>query len=172
MKKNVKLSSALVQKLRKIRLIVLDVDGVLTDGSIIYGSDGTEYKRFNVHDGYGIYRAKQKGIKFAIISGRVSNVTTIRAEKLGITDVYQGNEEKVTMFQKIKKKYRLSYDEVCFIGDDEFDLSLLKLVGVSVAPADATEKVRNEVDYVLKKPGGRGAVRELIDMILTAKKLL
>jgi 3-deoxy-D-manno-octulosonate 8-phosphate phosphatase, YrbI family len=153
-------------------MIVLDVDGVLTDGSIIYGSDAIEYKRFHVHDGYGIFRARKKGLHFSIISGRVSKVTTIRASRLEIADVFQGDEDKVSVFQKIKNKYKLEYSEVCFIGDDEFDLPLLRKVGFSVAPADAMRRVRDEVDYVTKLPGGRGAVREVIDMILEAKKLL
>ena len=153
-------------------MIVLDVDGVLTDGSIIVGSDGGEYKRFNVHDGYGITRAHQRGMKFAIISGRESKVTTIRAERLKITEVYQGSEDKLTVFQNIKAKFNLDYADVCFMGDDEFDLPLLKKVGVSFAPADAVERVCREVDYVTKLSGGRGAVREIIDMILTEKNLL
>jgi 3-deoxy-D-manno-octulosonate 8-phosphate phosphatase (KDO 8-P phosphatase) len=167
-----KISKTLQAKLKRIKMIVLDVDGVLTDGSIIVGSDGGEYKRFNVHDGYGITRAHQKGMKFAIISGRESKVTTIRAERLKITEVYQGNEDKLTVFQHIKTKFNLEYADVCFMGDDEFDLPLLRKVGVSFAPADAMEKVLDEVDYVTAMPGGRGAVREIIDMILTAKKLL
>jgi 3-deoxy-D-manno-octulosonate 8-phosphate phosphatase (KDO 8-P phosphatase) len=167
-----KLSPALVRKLRRIRIIILDVDGVLTDGSIIYGADGMEYKRFHVHDGYGIFRGREKGLKFAIISGRTSRVTAFRARRLKITDVHQGSEDKVAAFRKIIKKYRLTPDEVCFVGDDEFDLSLLRLVGVSAAPADAMGRVKREVDCILSKRGGRGAVREIIDMILTAKKLL
>lgn len=153
-------------------MIVLDVDGVLTDGSIIYGSDATEYKRFHVHDGYGIFRSRKMGLMFSIISGRVSKVTTIRAARLEIADVFQGDEDKVSVFQKIRKKYKLAYEQVCFIGDDEFDLPLLRKVGFSAAPSDAMKRVRDEVDYVAKNQGGRGAVREIIDMILEAKKLL
>ncbi|MBI4811813.1 MAG: HAD-IIIA family hydrolase [Ignavibacteriales bacterium] len=153
-------------------MVVMDVDGVLTDGSIIYSSDGLEFKRFHVHDGYGIFRAREKGLHFSIISGRTSKVTTIRAKRLDIADVYQGDADKVSIFQKIKMKYKLDFDEVCFIGDDEFDLPLLRKVGFSAAPADAVKRVRDEVDYVTKAEGGRGAVREVIDLILKAKKLL
>lgn len=167
-----KISKVLQKKLKRIRMVVLDVDGVLTDGSIIYGSDETEYKRFHVHDGYGIFRSRKKGLLFSIISGRVSKVTTIRAKRLEIADVFQGDEDKVSVFQEIKKKYKLEYNEVCFIGDDEFDLPLLRKVGFSAAPADAMKRVRSEVDYVTKADGGRGAVREVIDLILEAKKLL
>jgi len=153
-------------------MVVMDVDGVLTDGSIIYSSDGTEFKCFNVHDGYGIFRGRGKGLLFSIISGRTSNVTTLRAKRLEIADVYQGSEDKVTVFQQIKNKYKLQYSDVCFIGDDEFDLPLLRKVGFSAAPADAIEAVRKEVDYVTRADGGRGAVREVIDAVLRAKKLL
>lgn len=153
-------------------MIVLDVDGVLSDGSIIYGSDSTEYKVFHVHDGFGIFRAKQMGLKFAIISGRTSKVTDIRAKRLGIEEVHQGNDDKVTVCNKILKKYKLTYKEICFIGDDEFDLPLLKKVGFSSAPCNAIKKVCNAVDYVTKAQGGKGAVREVIDMILKAKNLI
>jgi 3-deoxy-D-manno-octulosonate 8-phosphate phosphatase (KDO 8-P phosphatase) len=151
---------------------MLDVDGVLTDGSIIYDGDGLEYKRFHVHDGYAIFRGREKGLKFAIISGRTSKVTAFRAERLNISDVYQGSEDKVSAFRKIIKKYDIKPEEVCFMGDDEFDLPLLRMVGLSAAPSDAIEKVKREVDYISSKRGGRGAVREIIDMILVAKKLL
>lgn len=163
---------SLGRKFKCIRMIVMDMDGVLTDGSIIYGSDGTEHKRFHVHDGYGIFRARQLGLLFAIISGRTSKVTSLRAKRLKIEEVYQGNDDKVEVFQKIKSKYKLQYDKVCFIGDDEFDLPLLRKVGLSVAPSDAIKRVRDEVDYVTKAPGGRGAVREVIDSILSAQKLI
>lgn len=167
-----KLSAAAVRKLKRIRIVILDVDGVLTDGSITYDANGLEYKRFHVHDGYGIFRGREKGLKFAIISGRTSKATAFRARRLKITDVYQGYAEKVSAFRKIIKKYKLTPDEVCFIGDDEFDLPLLRLVGLSAAPADAVVKIRKEVDFLSGKRGGRGAVREIVDMILTAKKLL
>ncbi|MDI6765461.1 MAG: HAD-IIIA family hydrolase [Bacteroidota bacterium] len=162
----------LKNKLRHIRMVVMDVDGVLTDGSIIYSSDGKEFKRFHVHDGYGIFRARDKGLMFAIISGRTSKVTTIRAKRLEITDVFQGDPDKAAVFEKIKSKYKLGYRDVCFIGDDEFDLPLLHKVGFSAAPRDAIKKVRDEVDYVTKAEGGRGAVREILDLILEAKELL
>jgi len=153
-------------------MIIMDVDGVLTDGSIIYSSDGLEFKRFHVHDGYGIFRGREKGLMFSIISGRTSKVTSIRAKKLEIADLYQGDSDKLNIFQKIKRKYDLKYEEVCFIGDDEFDLPLLRKVGFSAAPSDAVARVRKEVDYITKAKGGRGAVREVIDIILEAKGLL
>jgi 3-deoxy-D-manno-octulosonate 8-phosphate phosphatase (KDO 8-P phosphatase) len=165
-----KLSSTLKKKLSVIRMVIMDVDGVLTDGRIIYGSDGIEYKCFDVHDGYGITRAQQNGLKLALISGRKSDVTTIRAKKLSITEVHQGADDKVAVFNKIKNKYKIKNHEVCFIGDDEFDLPLLKIVGFSAAPLNAIDCVKEKVDYVTKAKGGRGAAREILDMILHAKK--
>jgi len=172
LKSEQKSPSSLTIKLRAVRMILTDVDGVMTDGRIIYGSDGIEYKCFNVHDGYGISRALSKGLLMGIISGRISKVTAIRAKRLKIAEVYQGNEEKITVYKKIKAKYRLIDSEFCYIGDDEFDIPLLRKVGISAAPSDAIESVRREVDYVTKSAGGHGALRELIDAILKAKKLI
>ena len=161
-----------IKKLAAIRLVVMDVDGVLSDGRIIYDSKGIEYKSFDAHDGYGIYRAKTNGLKLAIISGRKSNVVTIRAKALGIHEVHQGNIDKVSVFKKIEKKLKLKDHQCCFIGDDEFDLPLLNIVGFSAAPSDAMEEVLNSVDYVTAKKGGRGAVREVLDLILLSQNRL
>ena len=108
----------------------------------------------------------------AAISGRNSKVTTLRMEKLGVTEVHQGQMDKLKSFRLILKKHKLRPEEVCFIGDDEFDLPLLWEVGVSAAPHDAMERVTEEVDYVTRRNGGRGAVREVVDMILKAKELI
>jgi 3-deoxy-D-manno-octulosonate 8-phosphate phosphatase (KDO 8-P phosphatase) len=162
----------LQQKLGRIKLVVLDVDGVLSDGRIIYDVNGIEYKCFDAHDGFGISRALEKGLKLAIISGRESEVVHIRARELGITDVFQNSGNKVLVFENLRARHKLTSSQCCFIGDDEFDLSLLNTVGFSAAPADAIKKVRNEVDYVAAANGGRGAVREILDMILHARKLL
>lgn len=153
-------------------MIILDVDGVLTDGKIIFGSDGKEYRNFDAHDGFGITRAKSLGMKFAVISGRKSKATEYRIARLGVKDLYQDHMDKVKVYLKLKAKYKLDDNEVCYIGDDEFDLPLLNIVGLSAAPKNAVARVRDEVDYVARNEGGRGAVREVIDMILRAKKLL
>lgn len=150
---------------------MMDVDGVLTDGRIILGSDGTEYKSFDAHDGYGITKALEQGLHLALISGKKSAVVQKRAKLLGISDVFENRMDKVNVFEVLKKKYTIKNDEACFIGDDEFDLPLLRIVGFSAAPNDAIAAVRDEVDYVTTAKGGRGAVRELLDMILSAKKL-
>jgi 3-deoxy-D-manno-octulosonate 8-phosphate phosphatase (KDO 8-P phosphatase) len=153
-------------------MLVMDVDGVMTDGRIVMGSDGTEYKNFHVHDGYGITRARKCGLLLGIISGRVSKVTTLRARRLGITDCIQGAEDKLAASLVLLRKYRLSHDQIAFIGDDEFDIPLLQRVGVSAAPSNAVAAVREEVDYVTKAAGGHGAVREFIDIILREQHLI
>lgn len=159
----------LKSKLKKIKMILLDVDGVLTDGKIILSSDGVEYKNFHAHDGYGILKAKRAGIIVGLLSGRTSEVVNKRADKLGIDLVYQGNEDKLSVFQEIKMKYNISEEETAFIGDDEFDIPLLKSVGFSAAPANAISEVKKVVDYVTKVEGGNGAAREVIDLILKVK---
>lgn len=159
-----------LKKLKSIKLILLDVDGVLTDGKIILSSDGREYKNFHAHDGYGIVKARRAGLKVGIVSGRTSEIVDKRADKLGIEIVYQGNEDKLSVFQDIKSKYNFSEEETAFIGDDEFDIPLLETVGFSAAPANAIGIVKKVVDYVTKLEGGNGAAREVIDMILKAKK--
>ncbi len=153
-------------------MVILDVDGVLTDGRIIYDAHGIEHKSFDVHDGYGIDRAQRLGLKFSIISGRRSDVVTHRARELAIEECHQGAGDKVAVYEGIRSAYGFKDEEACFIGDDEFDLPLLAAVGLSAAPADAMAAVRSRVDYVAKARGGRGAVREVLDMILKAKKLL
>lgn len=153
-------------------MVIFDVDGVLTDGRIILDSRGIEYKSFDVHDGYGIARAREHGLRFAIISGRESKTVDHRARRLKIADVYQNSFDKVKAYSQIKKKYTLDDAEVCFIGDDEFDIPLLHIVGVSAAPANAIPLVKTNVHYVTQHAGGRGAVRELLDSILRAKNLL
>lgn len=115
-----------LSKLKNIRMVLLDVDGVLTDGRIIYGDDGTEYKAFDAHDGYGIERALSRGLKIAIISGRMSPLVERRAKELGIIDLYQNFMDKVTAFEELKRKYNLSDVHFAYIGDDMFDLPLLE----------------------------------------------
>jgi len=160
---------SLVPKLRKIKMILLDVDGVLTDGAIIYGLDGLELKIFDSQDGYGITNAINNGINVGIVTARSSEVVERRAKDLGITDLYQGSIDKVTPYQRIKKGHSLSDAEVAYVGDDLLDLPLLQRVGFSAAPANAVRDVKMRVDYVAKTMGGHGAVREIIDMILKAQ---
>jgi len=152
-------------KLAGIRFVVLDVDGVLTDGRITYDSRGVQYQSFDVHDGYGIRRAMSLGIRFALISGRRSKVLTFRARDLGITEVHQGVADKLKVLNTLLARYGYSAAETCAVGDDQPDLPILRAAGFSAAPRGAIRAVRDEVDYVTKAPGGRGAVREVIDLI-------
>lgn len=157
-------------KLRKIRAILLDVDGVLTDGAIIYGVDGIELKVFDSQDGYGIVNAMNHGLRVGIITARKSEVVERRAADLGIVDLYQGSLDKLTPYGKVKEKYALEDSEIAYIGDDLLDLPLLQRVGFSAAPVNAVRDVKMKVDYVAKERGGHGAVREVIDVILKAQK--
>jgi 3-deoxy-D-manno-octulosonate 8-phosphate phosphatase (KDO 8-P phosphatase) len=151
-------------------MVLLDVDGVMTDGRITYGDNGTEYKSFHAHDGYGIERAMKLGLRIGLISGRTSAIVERRARELGIVDVYQNVMDKMTALEDLKRKYNFIDEHFACMGDDAFDLPLLEKVGFSAAPNDAVDVVKNKVDYVAKHKGGRGAVRELLDMILSAQK--
>ncbi len=159
-------------KLKKIKMVIFDVDGVLADGRIILDSKGIEYKSFDAHDGYGIARARELGMRFAIISGRASKAVTVRAQRLKIPDVYQATLDKVSAYLELKEKYGFTDDEVCYMGDDELDLPLMKRVGVAIAPANAMAPVKKAALFVTKRSGGRGAVREALDRILSAQSRL
>ncbi|MBI5748272.1 MAG: HAD-IIIA family hydrolase [Nitrospinae bacterium] len=162
---------ACVKKAKRIKLLILDVDGVLTDGRIILDDRGRELKFFDVKDGHGIALAHRAGLTTAIISGRNSKVVNIRARELGIKIVYQNSLDKLKSYQSILKKTGLKDAEVAFIGDDLIDIPLLKKVGFSIAVADALPYVKDAADMVTEKKGGRGAVREAIEFILDAKGL-
>lgn len=151
---------------KKIKLIVLDVDGVLTDGKLFIGTDGTEYKAFHCQDGLGITLAKYAGIRFAIITGRKSPAVAIRAKELGIDFIYQGVSAKLEKLDELLAQLGFTYKEVCYIGDDLNDLPILERVGFSAAPNDAVPFVKSKVDFVSQRPGGGGAVREVIDRLL------
>lgn len=150
----------------KIQFVLMDLDGVLTDGSIIYSSNGEMLKAFNAHDGFGINRGRQHGLKFAIISGMSASANKLRAKRLNIEELYQNCEDKTEAANEIKQKYNLSDENLCFIGDDVFDIPLLQQVAFSACPPEAIEEVRNEVNYITKVSAGKGCVREVIDIIL------
>lgn len=155
--------------LKRIKLLLLDVDGVMTDGGVYYSGTGDEQKKFNIQDGYGIVKAQREGIKVGIITGRVSAIVKRRATELGIVEVHEGVEEKGMIYHEIKSRLGLSDGEIAYIGDDEPDLPVLQQVGFSAAPADALEVVRRTVAYVCKRSGGKGAVREVIEKILAVR---
>ena len=156
--------------LRKIKFLLLDVDGVMTDGGIYYSTSGEELKKFNIKDGYGIVKLQQAGIRIGILTGRMSNIVARRAADLGITEVHQNLENKLGTYQSIISRLQLLDSEVAYIGDDEFDLEVLKRVGFSAAPADAMPEVKKIVHYVCYSTGGNGAVREVINFILSKRK--
>lgn len=158
--------------LTKIKMILMDLDGCLSTGHIIYTSGGEDIKMFHTHDGFGITRGKELGMKFAVISGKSSVVNHRRVSKLGIDHLYEDIDDKTIPFEELKKMYNFENDEFAYIGDDEFDIPLLKLVGYSSCPSSAIDEVKNHVHLVCSKAGGEGAVRELIDNILKAKGLL
>ncbi len=162
----------LKEKLKKIKFLILDVDGVLTDGSIVYSSMGEEIKTFNVHDGYGIEKLQAHNIFVGIITGRDSAIVEKRAKDLKIENLIQGTIDKIPAAEKFANKYNITLDEIAFMGDDLFDIPLLQKVGFSSAPKNARKEVKRIVHYVTKKEGGKGAVRELIDCILDAQGLL
>lgn len=157
------------EKLKAIKILILDVDGVMTDGRIIMDSKGDEIKNFNVRDGHGIKILQRFGIKVAILTGRQSKVVEHRAKDLEIDDVYQKVFNKKEIFQKILKKHKLSADAAAFMGDDIVDIPVLKSVGFSAAVADAVDVVKKSVDYITNNKGGYGAVREVCELILKAQ---
>lgn len=156
-------------KLKAIKLVILDVDGVLTDGGIIYNDLGQETKVFDVRDGHGIKLLMRAGMDVAIITARQSKVVEVRAENLGIKLVLQGMKQKSKALDEVMEKTGLKADELAYMGDDLIDLPVLKRVGFSACPADAVEEVREAVDYVAKRPGGKGAVREFCELILKSQ---
>lgn len=153
-----------------MKLLILDVDGVLTKGEIIYDSCGREIKIFNVKDGLGVFLLHQAGINTVILSARNSQAVKIRAKDMRIKDIFSGSP-KEKILDKILRKYKVSQDEVCFIGDELIDLEAAKRVGLSVAVADAAPQLRSIVDFVTQTAGGRGAVRETVELIMKAKGL-
>jgi 3-deoxy-D-manno-octulosonate 8-phosphate phosphatase (KDO 8-P phosphatase) len=159
------------EELKKIKLLILDVDGVLTNGKIIYDDQGLETKFFNVKDGLGIRLLLKYGLEVGIITGRVSQVVQHRCANLGITKVYQGVSNKVATFKKIIEVSALSAEEVAYMGDDLPDLPLFDIVGVPIAVADACELVKKKACIVTRAEGGKGAVREVCEMLLKAQRL-
>ena len=157
------------ERLKKIKLLLLDVDGVMTDGRIIFDSNGVESKFFNVKDGHGIKMLQRAGIEVGIISGRESMVVANRAAELGIERVFQKALDKLSPYLKILADTGLADDEVAFIGDDLIDIPVLQRVGFAAAPADAVTEVFPFVHLVTKNSGGWGAVREISDLLLKAQ---
>lgn len=152
--------------MRNIKLIVMDVDGTMTDGGVYFDSNGVESKRFDVHDGAGILLAQQVGIEFMILTGRNSVCVEKRASELKIKYVYQGVSDKLGFLEKFVKENNLSFDEVAYIGDDLNDYRLMQAVGVKVCPNNAVKEIKDICDVQLSKSGGSGAIREFVEIVL------
>ena len=159
------------EKLKDIRLLLLDVDGVMTDGRIIYDGNGLETKFFNVKDGHGIKMLQRYGIEVGIITGRTSPVVDIRARELGIELLYQGALRKLESYDDIKRKTGLDDAQIAYMGDDIIDVPVMRRVAFAAAPPDALPEVLAIADYVAATGGGRGAVREVCDLILKGRGL-
>jgi 3-deoxy-D-manno-octulosonate 8-phosphate phosphatase (KDO 8-P phosphatase) len=159
----------IADRARRIRLLLLDVDGVLTDGKILLHHDGTESKQFDIRDGTGIVLAQKAGIRVGLLSARQSAATVERAAQLRITLVRQGSLDKLATYEEIRRELDLDDAAIAFMGDDLLDLPVLGRVGLAAAPADAVDPVRNRVHWVSTRRGGDGAVRELSELLLTAQ---
>ena len=152
-----------------IRLLVMDVDGVMTDGKITYSSDGQELKSFNIKDGLGIKRAQASGIETAIITGRTSPMVERRARELGIAHLVQGREDKLSALSDLVDQMNLSLVQVAYIGDDLPDLTAIESVKLGACPADAATEVKSKANWVSTRSGGDGCVRELCDLLVSHK---
>lgn len=157
------------ERCKQIELILSDVDGVLTDGGVLFDNQGIEIKQFSVRDGLGIKLWQKAGFRFGLLTARSSHIVKLRAAELNIDIVRQGFEYKLSTAQEILADLKLSPEQLCYIGDDLPDLSVLRMAGLGVAVADAVKEMRDAADYVTRVAGGRGAVRETVELILQAK---
>lgn len=162
----------ILTKAAQIKLLILDVDGVLTDGRIYITESGSEYKAFNSKDGIGIKMLLRTDVNLAIISGRTSAAVEHRMHPLGIKYIYQNQNDKLPAFNELKDKLGLTDQQIAHVGDDLTDLSILTRVGLSITVADADEFVKKHVDFITKACGGRGAVREVCELIMRAQNTL
>ena len=158
-------------KALKIKMVVFDVDGVMTDGSITYDENGVEYKTFNAKDGQGIVMITKAGIITAIITARENATVKHRFDNLGMSKLYMGQKNKIIAMKELLNEYNLDFSQVAYMGDDLPDICVLKEVGLSCCPSDAVNEVKDICDFVSTKRGGRGAVRELTDLIYKVQKL-
>jgi len=165
-----RISAAVRTKAEKIRLLLLDVDGVLTDGQIIIDDQGVESKHFDVRDGQGISLLKRAGVDVGFITGRTSKIVQLRARELGIQIVYQGIQDKRDAYDKIKDRCGLKDHQIAYVGDDIIDLPILRRAGLAITVKDGWSGLRRLVDYVTEASGGRGAVREVAELLLKAMR--
>ena len=154
----------------RIRLLVLDVDGVLTDGVVVYGASGEETKRFHVRDGLAIQVARRAGVEIAVVSGRASAAVTRRMSELGVVEVHQGVADKESLLRALLARLGVKAAETAVMGDDLLDLPVMRIAGLAMAPADAVAEVRRASGWVSRSAGGHGAVREAIEFLLRSRK--
>ncbi|NEV63071.1 3-deoxy-manno-octulosonate-8-phosphatase KdsC [Thiorhodococcus minor] len=152
-----------------IRLVIFDVDGVLTDGSLFLGDDGQEYKAFNSRDGHGMVMLQETGVRLAIITGRTSNVVQMRMESLGVSDVYQGYRKKLPAYEELRQRLSLNDDAIAYVGDDVVDLPIMRRVGLAIAVADAHPAVKGRAHWTTSALGGQGAAREVCELLMDAQ---
>ena len=150
-------------------MLLLDVDGVLTDGAVIYTGQGEEIKQFDIKDGLGLRLAKRAGLKTAIVSARESKVVVQRAQELEVDEVYQGAKVKLEVFNRLLTRHDLKAHQIAYMGDDLIDLPILRRVGLPVTVPEAPAEVKAAAGYICRKPGGKGAVREVVELILKAQ---
>ncbi|MFC1804938.1 KdsC family phosphatase [Candidatus Omnitrophota bacterium] len=163
------MEKSLAEKASKVKLLLLDVDGVLTDGRIVYDSQGRDMKFFDVHDGLGVYLLKRSGISTILITAKGSKAIRPRAKDMQVDAVYEGILRKGDVLEKILKKYKVDATDVCFMADDLVDLSLMKKVGFPVAVFNAVPEIKQTAYYITLRHGGRGAVREVAELILKSQ---
>ena len=159
----------ILAKARDIKLVIFDVDGVLTDGSLFYGDDGQEYKAFHSRDGHGMKMLQKSGVDVAIITGRTSQVVKHRANNLHIDHVYQGQLEKLPAFKTLLEKLKLLPEEVAYVGDDVVDLPVMIRVGLAITVSDGHELAKKHAHWVTQNRGGHGAAREICEFIMNAQ---
>lgn len=159
----------LTERARKIKILLLDVDGVLTDGRIIYDSQGRDSKFFDVHDGLGVYVLSKAGIKTIIVTAKGSRTIKPRARDMRVAEVFADIAPKSSILEKVTRKYKVSSEEICFMGDDLVDLGLMKIVGLPIAVFNACPEIKQAASYITVRHGGRGAVREIAELILKSQ---
>jgi 3-deoxy-D-manno-octulosonate 8-phosphate phosphatase (KDO 8-P phosphatase) len=162
-------SALVLEKAKKLKLLILDVDGVLTDGRLLFDNEGTEYKCFHARDGHGIKLLRQTGVEVAVISGRNSKSVALRMKSLGIGHVYQGHENKLSAFAELLEKAGATPEQAAHVGDDLLDLPIMTRVGLAIAVNDANFAVKERADWCTSLSGGQGAVREVCDLIMQAQ---
>lgn len=162
----------ILEKAARIKLVIFDVDGVLTNGALFYGDDGQEYKAFHSRDGHGMKMLQKCGVEIGIITGRTSKVVDYRMENLGIQHVYQGKLEKLPAFIELIKKLGIEPQEVAYVGDDVVDLPIMKRVGLAIAVADAHHLVTQHAHWQTPHGGGQGAARDVCELIMEARGML